>query len=446
MSLRNVIILGFGEMGALTAQSLETAAQAGISARYVALEGDFSALAKPAQSLWTKIKAELENENDAYVVWAKDALILWDRLARAIEINHRPDFLWPLPLTLEDGALSMPPISLFKAVGGFEISLFGFSELFRFHHCVHARALVKLLTVSPLDTLTIGGYLAQSWENFESVKAPDTWLIAPADECALTSIANDIETHFQSFAPRHGQWLMEREALDARSRNTLAASDFARSNLDVLGDRLPELMRMLPYYGFWPFKAGQAKFIQPATGHHPAVAAAIWYGAYRPGSTLWWNALFAQGMPYTKVIDATDDGHILGLTYAAQKTVNRLICHAPDLQRASWAQSALDANARLKERVTITLDAAKADEGAIAVLSVSNLGSLWGEMDAFIPLDGINDAAGIDKPIPKDFTVFGFGQPGSSLEKLTSLSDLRNFAAIILIHNSRVHHLTKGAA
>lgn len=429
MSAPSILVFGFGEPGPLLAKSLEDG-----TASYVSLSGNFSDLLRPNPALWRSLTKTLEAQQPDLIMWAQNALILWDRLHRALAVNHEPDFLWPLSLELKDGNVLPSETDLFLAVGGFEMSLFGFGHLTRFHHAVRGRALAKLLAVSNLETMTLDDYLHQSWINFESVKAPDAWLIAGDASYALP----DLDASSQKFKQHHNQWQMGRVALEARSRNTLAAADVARSNLDMMQDRMESMMQRLPYHGFWPVKAGTARLALPCSGHHPVVQSLIWRGSYCGKSFDLWNALFCNGA-YRSVVDTRDDGHAFALLFAAQQPNGKASCLSPSLGSAARAQAAAEANGLT---VAIALNGkADADDG-IAVIDEKD-DALWGKMDLFIPFDA--PPQHIQKRgVPDGYLAFTCEADALKLNQVSNLSAVQNASALILLKAERAQTILNG--
>lgn len=433
MSAPLTLILGFGTPGPLLQKSLDAA-----NCRFLSLPGTFADLARPQPSVWRSVAAALEEHRPDSVVWAQDALILWDRLQRALAVNHKPDFLWPLSLLLKDGKVEPCETDLFLAVGGFELSLFHFRALHDFHHAVRGRALAKLLAVSNTETMTIADYLHQSWLNFESVKAPDPWLIGVSDAFSFTALGRVLDDAMPTFIAQHSQWQMGRVALEARSRNTLAAADVARSNLDSMQLRMEGLMQRMSYYGFWPMKAGTSRLVLPCTGHHPVVDALIWRGSYCGKAVDLWNALFCQG-GYTSVIDTRGDGHVFGLLFAAQQK-SAVTCYAPSLQAASWAQAAIEANGL---NVSIDMNAQpKADPDALAVID-ENDDRLWGAVDLFIPFE--KPPHHIQKrAIPAGYTALICAEDKLSLTQISDLSSVQEASVLVVLKKERAQKIMGG--
>lgn len=422
------LILGFGDPGPLLQKSL-----AGGAYHYVPLPGDFAGLAKPQPDVWKTLSRILSESEPELVIWGQNALILQDRLDRALAVNHQPDFLWPLSLELQGGAVTPSETDLFLAIGGFEISLFGFDALRGFHHAARGRALAKLLAVSDIETMTIADYLHQSWMNFESVKAPDPWLIAGDESLALSGLGEASV----AFKAQHSQWQMGRAALEARSRNTLAAADIARSNLEVMQPRMGELMRRLPYHGFWPVKAGKTWLTLPCSGHHPVAQSLIWRGAYCGKAIDLWNALFCQGA-YETVTDARGDGHLFGLLFAAQRPGAAVTCASPSLDSAALAQAAAEAN---DLKIVIELAKARQDDG-IAVIDESDE-SLWGKMDLFIPFD-TNAQHVQNRVIPDGYAAFLCDEDKLAVNQVTDLSSIKSASALMLIRADRAQKILSG--
>ncbi len=450
MSSPVVYLLGFGEAGPLVRKSLASAASAGVEARYLSLPGEFADLMKPQPVLWRLIADTIKDEHDALVIWGDDALIVWDRALRARAVSHAPDFLWPLPLRITDEGIEIIVPALFAATGAFELSLYPLTDLYSFHHVVTARALSKLLLVSDIETLTLPEYMHQAWINFESVKAPDNWILHTSDTPFVFSNTQGAFDALSKLGPamaaQSQQWIMGREALDAKTRNTLAASEFVRSNLDQTQHLLGGLMTNQPYYGFWPVKAGRADgFVLPCAGYHPVVAAHIWRGGYHTRVCDLWSTLFCQGA-YDHVVDVRDDGHLFGLLFAAQQKNGKVSAISPSLREAGWAQAAIEAN-QFSTINLMTGVTPKADKNGIAVATPNDVGHLWGKMDIFIPLDGNEECAVLQsQAMPTGYIVYAYDTATSNLNEITSMTALNNASALIVVHRDHQTRLTGGRA
>ncbi len=437
MGDKNYIIVGFGDAGALTQKSLEDAEAQSLKAEYFGLSGTFQDLERPSQN-WEQLKLKLESEDEAFVIWSDDSLIIWDRMTRALAINHQPDFLWPLSIELENGALKPVTTHLFKAVGASEIALFGFRALKSFHHCVSARALYKLLDVTDTKTLTLTQYLTTSWNNFESVKAPDAWIIAYANNNFSIENLSSIGHRENSFRAAHSNWLMGREALEARTRNTMAAADFCRANIDIMGAVMDDLMVKMPYYGFWPIKAGHNDaMMQPVMGYHPAIAQAIWAGEYCKTALDFFIELFCRGT-FRNILDVRHDHHIFGLVYAKITGITpSLLAHNIE-DRAVSKTTAMCNNIN----VNIIVDAPELKENVLIICDINEMTDYIGACDVLVPLSIIDDRSKISIPqLSDNYTALTYDTHKMGVTPLTDIEQVKTSAGLIIIHNDHLRKL-----
>lgn len=444
MSLPPIMLFTFGAPGPMMQQSLQDAAARGIDVTPVVLEAKLPDLGKAMPDFWRQIRDTLTGKDEHLVVWTDDALILWDRMERAWNVNHRPDFLWPHGLQFQNGGLSPSESPLYLARGGFEMSLFSFKDLGGFHHMATARAVVKLLTVNPLENFSYAAYLGSIWTNFETVKAPDSWLIRASSsvlDFTQPVVARELDAADREFKNGYRQWQMAREALDAKSRNTLAAAEFVRSNLDIMGTQMQSLAQTMPYYGFWPIRTGRGDFMSlPCSGYHPVVTAHIWLGGYHPLAVDIWNTVFCKDAH--TVIDMREDGHFFGLLYLRQLTNGRVTFTGSNLANMTRAQTAIETNNLDTQRVTFMNELPDQKDALLVLHAHQVTQDVWDKHDVFVPIESDNDLTTMRKfKLPTHAALYACAPDKPHIHEIPSLDGIEAAAAVFILNKSRAASL-----